>query len=149
VGREIWSLARLYAVLLAICTVGRISLGIFNVPYEKGHHVFSLVTLSIFASIFYGAFGRRWRGLALHRVVVLTGSISLMTQIVIVTATLLSYALGASTYFNAPAPLGSAVAVPVGEAVVRRLGGLVANTILAGVIGGVGWCLGPLLPEKN
>ena len=59
---EYLRVARLYMVVLAIFTVGRLFMGARGVPYERGHHVFSLVTMSLMASAFYGAFCRRWRG---------------------------------------------------------------------------------------
>jgi hypothetical protein len=142
-------LARLYVWLLVICTVGRFTLGIFNVPYEKGHHLFSLVTLTIFGCLFYGAFCRRWRGLTLYEVAVLTGTLGFVTQIVILTSTIASYALGAHTYFNHPTPLQSTVEVSLGVAMAERLAGLVANTIIASIVGALGWCLGPLLPDRR
>jgi hypothetical protein len=141
-------LARLYFLLLALSTVGRITLGVRKVPYASGHYLFSLVMLTIFGCIFYGAFCRRWRGLNLLEVAVLAGTLGLATQIVIFTATVGSYALGVETYFNNPTPLGSTLPVPFAVAVLRRLGGLMANTILASIWGALGWCMGPLLPDK-
>src|SRR3989442_7181904 len=60
-------LARLYLLLLALFTVGRWLSGTFHVPYEKGTHVFSVVTLTGYAAVFYCAFCRRWRGFRLWR----------------------------------------------------------------------------------
>jgi hypothetical protein len=142
-------LARFYWCLLAICTVGRVGLGIAHVPYERGHHLFSLVTLTIFGAVFYGAFGRRWRGMSIHEVAMLGLLLGLGTQVVIFVATIVSYALGVHTYFNDPTPLGSTVAVPWATAMARRFGGLVANSILAAILATMGWALGPLLPEKR
>jgi hypothetical protein len=142
-------LARPYLLLLAIFTVGRLLLSAFHVPYERGHHIFSLVILTLLGSVFYGAFCRQWRGLNLFDVALLTGMLGLITQIVIFTATVASYELGVDTYFNNPRPLGAKEAVPFGVAVVTRFGGLVANTILAAVAGTLGWCIGPLLPKKT
>ena len=47
-------LARLFWLLLAVFTIGRLLMS--RVPYDRGHHVFSLVTLTIFSAIYYGAF---------------------------------------------------------------------------------------------
>jgi hypothetical protein len=144
-----WKLARLHMVLLAVCTLGRLSMGAFGIPYERGHHIFSLVTMTIYACIFYGAFMRRWRGSRIDQVVLLTAMLGFATQLVILVATSASFALGVSTYFNDPRPLGSTEPVTLGVAMLRRLGGLVANTILSGIVGGIGWCFGPLLPERT
>ena len=59
--QEYARLGRPYFVLLAIVTVGRWLMGTaFAVPYEKGTNILSIVTLTLFASIFSAAFTRRW-----------------------------------------------------------------------------------------
>jgi hypothetical protein len=37
-------------------------------------------------------------------------------------------------------------AVPMGQALVIRMGGLVVNTLANGIVGMIGWALGGLLP---
>ncbi len=146
-------LARPYLLLLALFTVGRWLFGTFHVPYEKGTHVFSLVTLTLYASVFYGAFCRRWRGFRLWRAAGLTMTLGVITQVVIFAATLVSYGLGLHTYFNQPTallgPEASGAAVAFGQAVLSRLGGRIVNMILAGIAGSLGWALGGLLPETG
>jgi hypothetical protein len=141
-------LARLYLVVLAIFTVGRWIMGLKGVPYEKGHHVFSIVILTALSCFYYAAFTRRWRGYRLFPAVGLAATLGLISQTVILSATALSYALGLDTYFTHPTALNTDAAMPVGAALVRRLSGLVWNTIMSGIIGGLGWALGGLLPEK-
>ena len=146
-------LARPYLVLLAVFTVGRWLLGTFHVPYEKGTHVFSIVTLTYYASAFYGAFCRRWRGFRLWRAAGMAMTLGVISQAVIFTATLVSYGLGLHTYFNYPiallGPNATGTEVAVGQAVVARFGGLIVNAILAGIAGSLGWALGGLLPETG
>jgi hypothetical protein len=71
---------------------------------------------------------------------------------VIFAATLLSYALGLHTYFNYPTALFGPQApltdVPLGQAVLSRVGGLIVNPILTGIAGALGWAAGGLLPEN-
>lgn len=146
-------LARLYLLLLALFTVGRWLMGTFGVPYVKGHHVFSIVILTLNAAIFYGAFCRRWRRFRLWQAAGLALTMGLISQVVIFAATLLSYALGLQTYFNNPtAMLGpdgaSLTEVPFGQAMLSRLGGLIVNPILTGIAGALGWAMGGLLPES-
>lgn len=145
-------LARPYLALLALFTVGRWLFGTFHVPYEKGTHVFSLVTLTLYASVFYGAFCRRWRGFRLWRAAGLTMTLGVISQVVIFAATVVSYGLGLHTYFNHPTallgPEGAMTDVGFGQAVVSRFGGLIVNTILTGIAGSLGWALGGLLPER-
>jgi hypothetical protein len=146
-------LARLYLVLLALFTVGRWLFGTFQVPYEKGTHVFSVVTLTIYAAVFYGAFCRRWRGFRLWRAAGLALTLGVISQAVIFAATLVSYGLGLHTYFNHPTallgPQAAVTEVPFGQAVLSRVGGLIVNPILAGIVGSLGWVLGGLLPENG
>lgn len=140
-------LARLYLVLLAIFTVGRWLMGTFGVPYDKGHHVFSLVILTAFAALFYGAFCRRWLGYRLFQAALLAYLLGLAAQLVIVLATALSYGLGMDTYFTNPRALNAEGPLTFAQAIVRRLGGVVANPFVAAVIGCIGWALGALLPD--
>lgn len=146
-------LARPYLVLLAVFTVGRWLFGTFHVPFEKGTHVFSIVTLTLYASAFYGAFCRRWRGFRLWRAAGLTMTLGVISQAVIFAATLVSYGLGLHTYFNHPTALlgpdATGTEVAFGQAVLSRVGGLIVNAILAGIAGSLGWALGGLLPETG
>lgn len=144
-------LARLFWLLLAVFTIGRLLMS--RVPYDKGHHVFSLVTLTIFSAIYYGAFTRRWHDYRVLQAMTLAGLLALSAQIVIVVATAASYGLGVSTYFTQPRALFGVNAppdpVPFAQAMLTRLGGLVANTIGAAIIGALGWVMGGLLPADR
>ena len=37
--------------------------------------------------------------------------------------------------------------IPLGQALGLRVGGLVVNTLLNGIVGAIGWALGALLPR--
>lgn len=140
-------IARPFLVLLALITAGRWVLGARGVPYEKGTFYLSIVTLVIFSSLYYAAFARRWLRYTLMQAVVLCASLSLLAQVVIVLSTAVSYALGLDTYFSHHAALNADAPVGFAEAMGRRLGGLVTNTIAGGILGALGWVLGALLPE--
>jgi hypothetical protein len=146
-------LARLYFLLLALVTTGRWLMGTaFKVPYERGNPVFSIVTLTALAAIFYGAFCRRWLGFTPWQAAVMGFIMGLASQIVIFLATVLSYGLGIDTYFNNPIAMtgvAAAAPVPLARAVTARLGGLVANPISAGIMGALGWAFGGLLPRDK
>jgi hypothetical protein len=139
--------ARFYFVLLAVFAVGRWVQSLANVDYETGHHVFSIVILTFLASAYFAAFCRRWRGYGLLQAVLLGMTLGLAAQVVILLSTFLSYALGLHTFFNHPRVLGATEPVPMGEAMVTRAFGLLANTIANGVAAFIGWLLGALLPE--
>jgi uncharacterized membrane protein (DUF485 family) len=144
-------IARLFYLLLAIFTIGRLAMS--HVPYEKGHHVFSLVTLTLFSAIFYGAFTRRWLGYRVLQAMALGALLALSAQIVVWAATTISYMMGANTYFTNPRALlgfnAPSDPIPFGRAMVTRAGGLVANTISGSIIAGLGWVMGGLLPSDT
>lgn len=144
-------LARLFWLLLAIFTIGRLLMS--RVPYDKGHHVFSLVTLTVFSAIFYGAFTRRWLDYPVLQAMTLAALLALSAQVVIVVATAASYSLGVSTYFTQPRALLGVNAppdpVPFAQAMGARASGLVFNTIAGAIMGALGWVMGGLLPAAR
>jgi hypothetical protein len=151
---EYWRLARLYLVLLAIVTVGRWVLSLQHVPYEKATDKLSIVIITLFASLFYAAFCRRWLGFGIGRCAVLAMLFALTSQLVILLSTVASYAAGLDTYFNHPLALdraGDASTGPVslGLAVVIRLSGAVVNVLTSAIAGAIGWGLGSLLPRRT
>jgi len=141
--------ARLYVVMLAIFTVGRLVMGARGIPYERGHHVFSLVTMTLLASAFYGAFCRKWRGYGVTQAMSVGLTLGLLAQVVILIVTVLSYTFHADTYFVNPRALNATEAVPFGTAVVGRLGGLVVNAIMCAIAGAIGWVMGAVLPDPG
>ncbi len=140
--------ARLYFVLLVVVATGRWLLGTFDVPYERGHHIFSIVILTIYSCVFYGAFSRRWHDYRLIQAVLLGVMIGLAAQVMILILTMTSYGLGLETYFNHPTALNAPEPLPFGQALVVRAGGLFGNSIGAGIVAALGWALGGLLPKK-
>jgi hypothetical protein len=150
---EYLRLARLYMVVLAIFTVGRLATGFRGVPYEKGTDFFSLVTMSFLACAFYGAFTRKWLGFSMTKAMGLGATIGLIGQIVILTMTVLSYALHVDTYFVNPRALDPhgdpSVAIPFGVALGARLGGLVVTGVMCAIAAAVGWVMGAVLPPPT
>jgi hypothetical protein len=139
---------RLYFLLLALFTLGRLAMS--KVPYEKGHQVFSLVTLTVLAAIFYGAFCRRWLGYRVLQAMAMAALIGLSAQVVIFTVTLVSYSLGYQNYFTHPRALLGVDAGPdpvsFGTAMNWRVRGLFGNSMAASIMGALGWVMGGLLP---
>jgi hypothetical protein len=145
--REYLRIARPFLAVLALHAVGRWIIGVRGMPYANGHHIFSIVTLTVLGSVFYGAFARRWLGYPIMRAVGLGMTLGLAAQLVILLATALSYMLGMDTYFNNPTALNSEVPLAFGPAIGRRFGGLVVNTVGAGIAAALGWFLGGALPD--
>ena len=143
-------LARPFFVMLAIVTLGRWLMGtVFAVPYEKGTSVLSIVTLTLFASLFSAAFLRPWLGWRLPQAAGFAMYMALVSQVVILLSTAVSYLLGIDSYFSNPMALNRQVdPVGMGAAMGFRAGGLVVNTILNGIAGALGWALGGLLPRR-
>jgi hypothetical protein len=140
---------RLFLLLLAIFTVGRWTLGLKSVPYEKGSPVFSLLILTILSSLYYAAFARRFKGYTMLQAVALAMTFAFVTQLVILLSTLASYLAGVDSYFNHPAALNAQARLELPQAMVLRSFGLVFNTLVIGSItGALGWAMGAVLPEK-
>ena len=145
--REYVRLARPFLVLLAIFAIGRWVMGVRGIDYTKGHHVFSLVTLTLIGAGFYAAFARRWLGYPIMRSVGLGMTLGFCAQLVILVLTAVSYLLGMDTYFNHPTALNQEGRIAFGVAMAGRTGGLVVNVFLAGIAAALGWFLGGVLPE--
>jgi hypothetical protein len=148
---EYLRLARLYLVLLAIVTIGRWTLGFQHVPYEKATDKMSIVILTLFSSIFYGAFGRRWLNFRIGQALAMGALMGLLSQIVILLSTVASYSLGIDSYFTNPLALDprlAPAAIPFGQAVGIRIFGMVVNILLTAIAGAVGWAMGALLPHR-
>jgi hypothetical protein len=143
-------LARPFFVMLAIVTIGRWLMGTaFAVPYAAGTSKMSIVTLTLFASLISAVFLRRWLGWRLTRAAGFAMFMAVVAQVVVLLSTVASYALGVPSYFNHPVALNQPEPVAFASALVIRAGGLVANTLLNGIAGSLGWALGGLLPARG
>ena len=146
--KEYARLARPFFVMLGIVTVGRWLMGTaFAVPYEKGTSVMSIVTLTLFASLFSSIFLRRWLGWRIPQAAGFAMFMAAVSQLVIWASTATSYAFGIPSYFDNPMALNRQ-AEPIGfmAAMGFRAVGLVVNTLINGIAGALGWALGGLLP---
>ena len=139
--------ARLPILLLIIFMVARLILGASGVPYEEGTWFFSMVLLSYMSAFFFGAFARRLRGYNWKQALMLGLTIALAAQVIIFAATLVSYLVGAETYFNHPTALNQTEAISLGQALPLRLITLVVNCVTGAIWGLLGWTAGKLLPK--
>jgi hypothetical protein len=131
-----------YFWLLGIFTVGRWALSFSGMDYLRATPIFSLVPLAVIASALHAAFARAFCGYRLKDAAALGATIGLVTQVVIFASTAISYALGLSTMWNAPAALNQPEAVAFGAAMGARTGGLVVNTILNAIVACIGYAMG-------
>src|SRR4029450_11678095 len=148
---EYLRLARLYFLLLVLVTIGRWTLGFQHVPYEKATDKMSIVILTLFAPLFYGAFCRRWLNSRIGQPLAIGMLLAFASQVVILLSTVASYSVGIDSYFTNPLALDPKVApaaIPFGRAVGIRIFGMVVNTIISGIAGALGWGMGALLPQR-
>lgn len=144
---------RLPLVLLVIWTIARFLVGLSGVPYApRGNAMFSIVGLTVISALIYGAMSNRignfnWVGTILIGVV-----LGLFSQILIFTATLISYVADLDTYFrhwdalNVP----EGTVTPMAKAMTARAGGLLGGTILATIVTLIGRAVfGKLAPRGN
>jgi len=144
---------RLPLLMLVIFAAARFTLGAKGVPYApRGNAMFSIVGLMLISCVYFGALSRRvgrfgWGGTALVGV-----TIGLFAQILIFTATYVSYAAGIETsYFRHWDALNVKpdTIVPMGQAMMTRLQGLVAGPITGAVVASIGRLLSGLAPEPD
>jgi hypothetical protein len=142
---------RLPLLLLLIFAVARFALGARGVPYApRGNAMFSIVGLTFISAVYFGALSRRVGGFGWGGTVLVGYTIGLWGQILIFTATWLSYAMGIETsYFrhwdalNVP----EGTIVPMAAAMTTRVGGLVVGPLIAIVPALIGRVLGGLAPD--
>lgn len=142
---------RLPMVLILIYAAARFSLGLSGVPYApRGNAMFSVLGAAVISSFYYGALSRRVGNFGWGGTVLIGYAIGLWAQILIFTATLISYLAGIETsYFrhwdalNVP----EGTVVPMATALQTRVGGLVVGPIVAIVPAVVGRLLSGLAPK--
>jgi hypothetical protein len=144
---------RLPLLLLLIFAVARFLLGARGVPYApRGNAMFSIVGATFISSFYFGALSRRVGGFGWGGTALVGYSIGLFGQILIFTATWLSFAAGIETsYFrhwdalNVP----EGTMVPMATAMQARLGGLAVGPIISIVPALLGRALSALAPEPG
>jgi hypothetical protein len=142
---------RLPFLLLIVFAVARFLLGANGVPYApRGNAMFSLFGLTMISSFFFGALSKRLGGFSWGGTLLVGYTIGMWAQILIFLATWLSYAAGIETsYFrhwdalNVP----EGTIVPLGTAMMTRVGGLVVGPIVATVAAAIGRACAALAPE--
>ncbi|HEY1404165.1 MAG TPA: hypothetical protein VGB05_08575 [Pyrinomonadaceae bacterium] len=144
---------RLPLILLVIWTIARFSIGLANIPYApRGNAMFSIVGLTIICGLIYGAMSKRVGGFSWKGTVLIGFVLGLWAQILIFTATLISYLANLDTYFRhwdaLNVPPGTDV--PMATAMTGRAFGLLAGSILIIVVTCIGRAVfGALAPHYN
>ena len=151
--RRVIRFIRLPLLLLVIFAVARFSLGMAGVPYApRGNAMFSIVGATFISSFYFGALSRRVGGFGWGGTLLVGYFIGLFGQILIFTATWLSYAMNVETsYFrhwdalNVPA----GTLVPMGQAMATRAGALVVGPLVAMLPAAIGRAVSALAPEPQ
>jgi hypothetical protein len=142
---------RLPLLLLLIFAVARFALGAKGVPYApRGNAMFSIVGLAFVSSFYFGALSRRVGGFGWGGTALVGYAIGLWAQILIFTATWLSYALGIETsYFRHwdALNLPEGTIVPMATALQTRAGGLLVGPVFVIVPALIGRLAAALAPE--
>jgi hypothetical protein len=144
---------RLPLVLIVIWTIARFSLGLMGVPYApRGNAMFSVFGVTAICALIYGALSNRVGNFSWVGTILVGAVLGLFSQILIFTATLISYAADLDTYFTHWDALNipEGTTVPLAKAMATRAGGLLAGTItgiVATLIGRAAF--GKLAPRCN
>lgn len=144
---------RLPLVLLVIWTIARFTVGLMGTPYApRGNAMFSIVGMTVICALIYGALSNRIGNFSWVGTILCGAVIGLFGQILIFTATLISYAAGLDTYFKHWDALNipEGTTAPMAQAMTSRAGGLLGGTILAIIVTLIGRAVfGKLAPRAN
>jgi len=150
VGRVL-QFIRLPLLVILIFAVARFLLGANGVPYApRGNAMFSIVGVTFVSSFYFGALSRRVAGLGWGGTLLTGLFLGLFAQILIFTATWLSYAMNIETsYFRHWDALNvhEGTVVPMAQALSTRAGALVVGPIISMVPALLGRLASALAPE--
>lgn len=143
---------RLPLLLILIYVIGRFTLGLIGMPYApRGNAVFSVMAVTLISSFYWGALSGRVGGFSWLGAALIGATLGLFSQLLIFSATVLSYALNLQTYFvhwdalNVP----EGTVVPMKQALMARAGGILFGPITGGIIALIGRALGALAPGRQ
>jgi hypothetical protein len=142
---------RLPLLLILIFAAARFWLGAAGkVPYgPRGNAMFSVLGVTLISAFYFGALSRRVGGLGWGGTLLVGWSLGLWAQILIFTATYLSYALNIETsYFRHWDALNvhEGTVVPLAQAMKTRAGALVVAPLITMVPAVIGRLLSGLVP---
>src|SRR5215510_5338751 len=151
--KEKLAFVRLPIVLFVIFFVGRLAIGaasgVSKETYDNANRLFSMVVLQVHVALLWAAVGRRYRGYGIGGSVTAVVLAVLASQILIWLGTAVSYLAGVNTFFNFPEALNVSQPIGFGAAMIARTITLVANCVVAAILGSLGWALGALIPKDK
>jgi uncharacterized membrane protein YeaQ/YmgE (transglycosylase-associated protein family) len=138
-------------VLLVLWALLRFIIGLRGVPYApRGNAMFSVLGLTIISCLYFGAMSRRVGGFNWVGTVLVGAVIGFWAQLLIFTATLISFAANLNTYFvhwdalNIPEGTHPVMA----QGMTTRAVGLVAGTIVGIIMALIGRAVFSALAPK-
>jgi hypothetical protein len=144
---------RLPLLLILIFASMRFWLGASGVPYApRGNAMFSIVVLTFVSCFYFGALSRKVGGFGWGGTALIGVCLGLYAQILIFTATYISYAAGIETsYFRHWDALNVKpdTIVPMSDALKTRAGALLVGPIINIVPAFIGRLLGGLAPDPG
>ncbi len=141
-------------VLLLIWTIARFLLGVSGVPYApRGNAMFSIASVVIISGLYYGALSKKIAGLGWGGTALTGYVIGLAAQILVFTATVLTYASGneGTSYFTHWDALNvtEGTVMPMADALKSRAFGLAIGPIFPLLAALIGRLLSPLVPAPK
>lgn len=143
------TLMRFYFVLLAIFTIGRWGLSLAGADYAATHQIFSLVILTNVSVLYYAFITRRFLTGGIKRAITIGVTAAVVSQLVIMISTAVSYLAGMETFWNAPRALNLEEAAGFGQAMVIRVQGLIANSIVNSIVASLGYAIAAVVPKDS
>ena len=144
---------RLPLLLLVLFTVIRFTLGATGTPYApRGNAMFSIIGLTFISCFYFGALSRRIGGFTWGGTLLVGFTIGLAAQILIFTATWLSFAAGIeNSYFRHwdALNLPPDTVATMSEAMMIRLPALVVGPLIGLVPTLIGGAAASLAPDKS
>ena len=151
--KEKLDFVRLPILLFVMFFIARLAMGagmgVSKRSYDLANQLFSMVILQVHVALLWGAVGRRYRGYGIGGSMKAAVLAILASQILIFAATAGSYLAGINTFFTFPEALNQQAAVGFGTAMVLRTITLIANCVIAAILGAIGWALGGLVPSSS
>jgi hypothetical protein len=147
--KKYFKIARFGLLIITIISIWRWALSLSGTPYFPRGTMISIVQATTFLSLAYGAFLRRGYGYRLPQALVTVAILALYAQLIVLVSTAVSYLAGIESYFNYSEALNVQDAIPMGQAMVGRVFGLVINTVTSLIECALGFWFGGLLPAKQ
>ena len=101
------------------------------------------------SALYYAFIVRRFLTGGIKRAITIGVTVALVSQSVILLSTAISYMAGMDTFWNAARALNLEASVGLGEAMVIRIQGMIANSIVNAIIASIGYGIAAVVPKES